>query len=61
MFIECEGLDECVINRTIAFIDGSTRENNKVIFKKQSFSDIYRFAINNGFDFDTKAKRIIGL
>lgn len=61
LFIECEGLDECVINRALAFIDGSIRENNKVVFKKKSFPDIYRFAINNGFDFDTKAKQIVGL
>ena len=61
MFIECEGLDECVINRALVFIDGSIRENNKVVFKKKSFPDIYRFAINNGFDFDIKAKQIVGL
>lgn len=61
LYIECERLDECVINRAVTFIDGATRKNDKVIFKKESFPDIYRFALNNDFEFDTKAKQIVGL
>lgn len=61
LYIECERLDECVINRAVTFIAEATRKNDKVIFKKESFPDIYRFALNNDFEFDTKAKQIVGL